>query len=583
MTTPNYQVFNGLLNSDDLDQLHTILSLDDHKYKQARIFDHRIAQNVVDKSIRNANRITYRDPQLFNFLNQIVVKRINDTEEDCYYLLINNNVDVIKYNVGDFFKKHQDFIYYDSNAFKDYTFILSLEKCAIGGETLLYSDDDKYDSVKLAKGDVLLFKKHVIHEGKEIIDGQKIILSGNLICFPKYPDEESDFVIVNVSDKTFIIPVNTLKNTDSLYYRFYMFEKKQTPEATIFVYKEENVELTEFIKIYDIIMNSHLNDSKLLVALDYVNVKHKENYKYISELTQFINNSAEDIHLVTIDNYYKILKIFDECQNANELLPFQLITVELAKTTGSNQLIQQEPESDELKKFVIWMGLYNNLFATCDNYLMHCFEEEDFDHKPYEDNEREAYDKYANQFLSENPNMGQIKLIRDRLRDPSWKDESMIPKNIQDILSPFWTRFLSDDRELYREIRLYIWKYYSMTSIDDVDKEIYKNMNNDEKLNKFVGDLINKMDGSGGEGDPQYGKLFRKPLGSKQTDDIINVQFNKELLERLDINKMIERIIKVPSVSALEGSFVKEWIAKETVFESYNIIYRLGFMKISND
>ncbi|AYV84192.1 MAG: prolyl 4-hydroxylase alpha subunit [Hyperionvirus sp.] len=597
---PRLKHFQSFLESESLQQLLSLLNIQNvTEYDPTKTFDYPLGENVVDKTIRNRNKITYEQHNLFNWINCKLVSRFNKSLK-WNFALIDNTLDLVKYNKGDFIETHQGFIYHDCKEFFEYTFIICLQACNAGGETIFYSEDVSENPIVLGVGDVIVFKKNTPYENKEIIDGRKIILTGNLLCFPKSLNKEDqvDFVVVKISDKVFTIPVNEMKQnySDCTYYKFYTFEKKQNPNHTIFIYNEDGIGLTEFVKIYDIIMDLNHGDSRLSNALDYVNVRWSDEKKYRHELHEFINDAEKEIHVVSLDKYYKMLKIFDDSNNNQsfaDVLPFQLITLEPSAIVSDSL---NDHGSDRIfQSLIIWMGVYNNIFATCDQCLSNlCHSDEASDEDSVQNANdtipdekvvddrmtREDYDAYANKFLPNNTR-NQIKLIRDRLHKLS-KNLVMIPFCVDELMSSIWgSAFVGKKEDIYQEIRLYIWKYYSLDSIDDVlDQE---DINNDLKLQNFIVDIINSGEGTGDQQSPLHGKLKKESSELKQDNENIESRLNKKLLDRLDINQVIQKIMKIDTISRSESNFVKERFDANTDFGSYNIVYKLGFIKIAQD
>ncbi|AYV81181.1 MAG: hypothetical protein Harvfovirus19_26, partial [Harvfovirus sp.] len=75
----------------------------------------------------------------------------------------------------------------------------------------------------------------------------------------------------------------------------------------------------------------------------------------------------EKLMLVSLDKYYSMLKLIDPLKS--NLLPFQMITLEPCSLEQNGHDYVEPMGPDELNTFILWMGFYDNLFATCDHYV----------------------------------------------------------------------------------------------------------------------------------------------------------------------------------------------------------------------
>lgn len=165
-----------IINDIQLQELLLLLNIDNNDTKESHVYNRITKENFVDKHLRSSQKIEYRDDKLFDWVEENIVKVLNDNELS--FRLIRNDLEVVKYKEGDYFKKHQDYINFDSNEFDNFTFLLCLKCCDLGGETVIHIDDEEtiFDSIARIPGSLLTFKKNLIHEGKEVIKGEKFIL-----------------------------------------------------------------------------------------------------------------------------------------------------------------------------------------------------------------------------------------------------------------------------------------------------------------------------------------------------------------------------------------------------------------------
>jgi hypothetical protein len=135
---PGWLVVEDILSSSELEEFMAMLDIDSQKPKESHVYNRVTKTNLVNKHLRSSRKIEYRDDALFDWLETHLVNPLNDTYNDFKFYLVRNDVEVVQYSEGDFFKKHQDYINFDSNEFKNYTFLLCLGACQEGGETLIY-------------------------------------------------------------------------------------------------------------------------------------------------------------------------------------------------------------------------------------------------------------------------------------------------------------------------------------------------------------------------------------------------------------------------------------------------------------
>jgi predicted 2-oxoglutarate/Fe(II)-dependent dioxygenase YbiX len=100
----------------------------------------------------------------------------------------------IKYEEGGFFKRHRDYLSTTSNLIEEYTLLLCVtpqgadDDDAVknkGGETIIhtYGGATAYDTTTTGSG--ILFRKDLLHEGNELISGEKHIITANIWAMRK--------------------------------------------------------------------------------------------------------------------------------------------------------------------------------------------------------------------------------------------------------------------------------------------------------------------------------------------------------------------------------------------------------------
>jgi hypothetical protein len=333
---PPYMYVESVLEKKNLQKLIETLDVENKPEKESQIFNRTTREHLMDSEIRSSKKVEYKDKNLFAFVDEHIIPVLNQNELDFNFMLIHDDLQVVKYSKGGHFNKHQDFVNFTSNEFQNYSFVLCVKSCSEGGETILHFDEKpfKFDTGKKL-GSLLLFQKDTIHEGCKVVEGEKQVLIGNLICFPKSKKEDCLIVTFTTSPNQFIIPVSKLPK-ESVYFSFYHFNK--TKETQIYHYLEEKVDLKNFMKFYFSIIDVDPMDTE---KLDYIGLNLSET---IYNLNHFLNFSKENILIVPKNEYYSLI----HHETPKTILPFQYVSF----VTGDQE-------------FVLWLGVYDNIFLAC--------------------------------------------------------------------------------------------------------------------------------------------------------------------------------------------------------------------------
>lgn len=259
-----------------------MLDVDAQEAKPSHVFNRVTRTNVVNKHLRSSSKIEYRDEKLFDWLETHVVKTLNTKINSFYFNLVRNDVEVVKYNEGDFFRKHQDYINFDSNEFRNYTFLMCLRACEQGGETILHENPT-------ASGE----------EQQQVLSGQKILLKGNLLCFRDTTPK--DYIIIELAkanDEPWVISVELLQCAAPTYsyMAFYHFEKQRKPENHTFLYRESELTAFQFSLFYQRVMACTTQLKQVIQSLDYLGLTR--NRKVVRKFLKWLNNTDGEDSLI---------------------------------------------------------------------------------------------------------------------------------------------------------------------------------------------------------------------------------------------------------------------------------------------
>lgn len=91
---------------------------------------------------------------------------------------LNERLRALKYNVGDYFKPHEDGQFEKDGQWSELTVMVYLNDGFKGGETVFLNDNDmqfKYPYVP-KQGSVLIFEHELLHEGATLEEGTKYVI-----------------------------------------------------------------------------------------------------------------------------------------------------------------------------------------------------------------------------------------------------------------------------------------------------------------------------------------------------------------------------------------------------------------------
>lgn len=252
------------------------INKDNGELSESRIYLTEDQSLRVDPELRSSKYKTIENKELFDIVEKYL-ELINEKDKYYNFTLVRNNLTVIEYKEGDFFKDHSDFLSYTSNVITEFTMILCLDGDCEGGETALHINDNfTYKSEKSkTTGCSLIFRKDLHHEGCKVLKGHKKILTLNINGYEK---TNGEIVVIKFknSDGQFIIPkanilaiqskLTNLINDNSM---IQIIELNDLPDNELFN------SYTHFEVIYKILMNSYIDFDdfeKYKDVIEYYNI-----------------------------------------------------------------------------------------------------------------------------------------------------------------------------------------------------------------------------------------------------------------------------------------------------------------------
>ena len=173
------------VSSDLLEPIKAYLSACALPFRPSMLYDAGQERKFQDPARRLSEFRAIVDPRLFD-LAEKVVARLSDAAMS--FKLVRNDCTHIKYDVGGFFKKHQDYLSLTSNMIEEFTLIIcitpeDLAAKARGGRTIIHWGPPPFSTAYKATttpGKALLFRKDLMHEGEVLSAGGKEIFTLNL-------------------------------------------------------------------------------------------------------------------------------------------------------------------------------------------------------------------------------------------------------------------------------------------------------------------------------------------------------------------------------------------------------------------
>lgn len=315
----------NFLAQEELRELKNLIGFEsiNQNYVKSHFYNNKEKTLVIDQHIRSSEKIQFRDEKIFDWFEENVINKLNSSYPHLYFVLFRDDIELIRYQENDFFKRHVDTINFYSNEFINYTCLINLQSCQSGGETVIYDDNNEPNEFKETgqkEGSILLFQKQLQHEGKTVLKGEKIIMVANIVVFKK-EQKDDDVIIINIENtkNSYVIPIRHLREVqtesknsrslqnfkDTVYYSYYNFQKNINPNQKIFRYTESFLTNNEFLVFYNLVYPP--NNLNNLNVLDYIGVGKSDIYKDFNTFvnTGYVkNNFITETHFIDYDYNY---------------------------------------------------------------------------------------------------------------------------------------------------------------------------------------------------------------------------------------------------------------------------------------
>lgn len=179
---PSYLTFSNILGEEEVNEIFNWTN--DNEWQQSEVYNVGRKSNELNLNTRKSFKTKITSAERLKYLDQTLIAKINSLAQNVSLRLVYDDIELIKYVQGGYFKEHQDFVHYISNQIKCYTLIYCVKGACEGGETMLYLSDTEEIKCPETKtsNDVLIMRNEVLHAGSEVVEGEKIVLKLNLLA-----------------------------------------------------------------------------------------------------------------------------------------------------------------------------------------------------------------------------------------------------------------------------------------------------------------------------------------------------------------------------------------------------------------
>jgi len=153
-------------------------------YQEARVYSH-VEGECVDLKRRSSSVHTGHDEKVFEIARGLLLPLLREAQQGSWTLLA-NHYDVVRYAKGDFFRKHVDFTPVVTAYSTHFVLLLCLHGDCTGGETRVWLSDGAVvsSSATTSRGDFLVFRGDLAHEGDPVLGGQKVVVRFDALFSP---------------------------------------------------------------------------------------------------------------------------------------------------------------------------------------------------------------------------------------------------------------------------------------------------------------------------------------------------------------------------------------------------------------
>ena len=344
-------------------------------------------KKIIDIDKRVSQFKTIVNNELFNLFDKLIVE-INKIDKFYNYSLVKNDITYIKYEKGGFFKSHSDYLSLTSNVIEEYTLIICMnEKECEGGQTkFTINDKTTYISKEsIIPNHTLLFRKDLIHEGLEIINGTKEIITLNLWATPKqfsniikitFTQQDNVYNLHDLTEikknehnpkKVYCLSENSIMEIPNIMQSFIQKERENGNKNNILYYELDNFNSYNFEIIYKILTRQYISK-----------VDYKNNIKIIKYFNINYNNLLFNMSSKSNnnDNYCNLNNEISYCINeeqqvflCDEIKKKGLSNIPFIITFIEGSLVYADDHGGHTDNYTFIMTPIYTSFSECKNIL----------------------------------------------------------------------------------------------------------------------------------------------------------------------------------------------------------------------
>lgn len=151
-------------------------------WSASHMYDRADDESRVDTGLRRSRFKTFTSPKALAAAAALV-KAVSDADADYDFVLRRDDVTVLHYDTGGFFKPHADYVTLTSNAVEEFTLLMCLPTTeCVGGATrfLLNPRFSAITDASVTPGRIVVFRKDIRHEATPVESGVKEVVTLNL-------------------------------------------------------------------------------------------------------------------------------------------------------------------------------------------------------------------------------------------------------------------------------------------------------------------------------------------------------------------------------------------------------------------
>ncbi|AUI80569.1 hypothetical protein [White-tailed deer poxvirus] len=177
-------IFKNNCFSDILDSLSDIIKSNDDAWDHSKIYNVYEEGEHIDIYKRKSKQFIIENNDIIEYIRHTLLNEFSNNKI-IEKIIVDKHITFVKYDCGDYFDNHTDFVQLRSQDCAEYHLILYVQKPKNGGKTKIFLNDDTSISTK----ENVLFDKTLVHKSTPVKEGIKIVALINVIIKYKIADD----------------------------------------------------------------------------------------------------------------------------------------------------------------------------------------------------------------------------------------------------------------------------------------------------------------------------------------------------------------------------------------------------------